>query len=184
MIWESFYWKEGLLRHARDLRRREQQRRWPEASLARIEQTIMMGFYSVRKLAEARKLSDSTVGYSISVSRYPSKGEPITLMNWHKLDRLYDMDDGSHECLGLLSLCNQFIHSYVFAPVFSEGGGLYSLLFCSDRARGASLFEIELRRVIDVFELVGNDYPNQVSLRYEPDKGDYTVKARMVNELE
>jgi len=181
VIWESFYWKESLRRNAKDLRHRARQMRWREASLARLEQTVMIGFYSVRKLIEARKLSDATIGYSVSVTVYPSKGQPVTLMNWHKLDRLYDFEMGYQESLNTLDLCNQFIHSYVFAPVHAEDGGIHSILFCSDRVRQSGLYEIELSAIIELFEHVATDYPNRATMWFDPDKGDYQVRAEMIS---
>ena len=62
MIWESAYWKEELLRQAEDLKKRSTQTKWSERSLARLEKTIMIGFYSIRKLIEAKKVSDAYEG--------------------------------------------------------------------------------------------------------------------------
>ena len=92
MIDESCYWKNDLLKEADALRDRKKQRRWPEVSFARLEQTIMLGFYSIRKLIEASKLSDSTIYEEIPITTYPWSGKTVTRMNWHKLDQLYDLD--------------------------------------------------------------------------------------------
>ena len=90
MIWESYYWKQDLLRQAKNLIRRKSQHRWPEASLAKIEQMVMLGFYSVRKLIEASKISNDLIESPVSIIMYPSKNKSVTLLNWHKLDQLYD----------------------------------------------------------------------------------------------
>ena len=180
MIWESSYWKGGLLRQAQDLHRRAEQRRWPEASLARLEQSLTIGFYSIRKLIEARKLSDSTIGNKVVLRTYASNGKPVTLMNWHRLDELFNFDDSQDRELDLLALCNQFIHSYVFSPVFSEQGRLQSVLLSSDRAKSTVLYEVALTQIITVFELVANDYPKQISMVYDPAKRDYKVTAHMI----
>ena len=57
MIWECSYWKEDLLRHTAALRKRTQQRLGRDRSLAQLEQTVMIGFYSIRNLLEVKKLS-------------------------------------------------------------------------------------------------------------------------------
>ncbi|HEX9938589.1 MAG TPA: hypothetical protein VGB15_15735, partial [Longimicrobium sp.] len=80
MIWESSYWKEDLLKQAEALRKRTTQRRWPEISFARLEQAVMLGFYSIRKLVEARKLSDHVASSAIPVTTYPPTGKPITYL--------------------------------------------------------------------------------------------------------
>jgi len=59
MIWESWYWRTDLKRFADSLRRRQNQMRSPDPSLARCEQTIMVGFFKKRdyvvRLHKARK---------------------------------------------------------------------------------------------------------------------------------
>ena len=54
----------------------------------------MVGFYSIRKLIEARKLSDDLIARQIRVTQFPSI-EParVTLLNWHKLDKHYALGD-------------------------------------------------------------------------------------------
>jgi len=136
----------------------------------------MVGFYSVRKLIEARKLSDSLVAREIDVTLYPSvSGARITLLNWHKLDRHYDFDTPEQGSLRVGLLCHQFVHSYVFTPGFSEVGELDSILFASDWERKKRLHSIELGTIVDLFVDVGNDYPSSVNLVWNENKGDYDV---------
>ena len=58
MIWESAYWKEELLGHARRIRRRQALKRWGDCASAGLEKDVLIGFYSIRKLIEAHKVSD------------------------------------------------------------------------------------------------------------------------------
>ena len=46
----------------------------------------MLGFYSIRKLIEAKKLSDSVVNKCITVKSHEWKGNPVTKMNWGDID--------------------------------------------------------------------------------------------------
>jgi hypothetical protein len=59
MIYKSSFWKDDLVKQARFLGSKTNQKRWAESSSARLEQAVMLGFYSIRKLNEARKISDS-----------------------------------------------------------------------------------------------------------------------------
>jgi hypothetical protein len=142
----------------------------------------MIGFYSIRKLIEAKKLSSSTIENEIVVCMYPSKGKPITLINWHSLDRLFDLKNRQQKALKLLTLCHQFVHSYVFTPVQTEEGRLHSILFCSDHARKSALYEVELEQIVGLFEKVGTDYPDRVFLRFDANVGDYEVTAHNTND--
>ena len=67
MIWESAYWKDDLLRAACILKEKRHQKLWRESSMARVEKTVMTGFHIIRKLIEARKLSDALMHQTIPV---------------------------------------------------------------------------------------------------------------------
>lgn len=179
MIYESCYWKNDLLKQADDLRARRKQRKWPEVSFARLEQTIMLGFYSIRKLIEASKLSESTVGQQLHVTTFPWSGKTVTRMNWDKIDKLYELDSPSSETRQVLFFCHQIVHSFVFMPAFDERGQLDGILFTSDRHRHQCLYLVTLDTVIQLFDCVGNDYPNDVRLKYNEDLKDYEVTATM-----
>ena len=177
MIWESYYWTKSLLKHASNLRKRKTQKRWSEASLARVEETVMLAFYSTRKLIEAAKLARETAKKEIEVEQYPWKGKPVTRLNWHKLDELYDFDSASTARIPLQRICNQIVHSYVFAITHSESSGLGGFLFVSDRDRHRYLHSLSADQVIALFEHVGNDYPNEIRMTLSPEAGDYEVTA-------
>ena len=57
MIFESSYWKDELLRAASFLREKQSQKQWRGESYAKVEQKVMISFYSIRKLMDARKLA-------------------------------------------------------------------------------------------------------------------------------
>jgi len=182
MIWESGYWKDDLLRVAARLRRRQQQRRWPQVSLANVEKDLFLGFYAVRKLIDAGKLSDSTVAMTIAVAVHPRMGRAITKMNRHHLDELYDINTSVPGVLGLRELCNQFVHSYAFSTFHREDEGLDAVLVASDREKSVRLFKVSLVDVLTVFERVGHDYPNQCNMFLNPKTGDYETHQEMVSE--
>ena len=175
MIWESHYWKDDLLRKAADLRKRRSQRRWPEVSLAKLEQSLMLGFYGVRKLHEAAKLSTKTMKQNVALVAYPWLGKNVTKLNWHNLDRLYDFEAGDVEDHDLLFLCHQFVHSFVFTVTFDNDNRLNGILFASDRQRHKSLLLVSIEQIATLFEMVGEDYPAEGSFRLNPKTGDYDV---------
>jgi hypothetical protein len=179
MIWQSEFWKDDLLRRAKCLRQKIQQRRWPDAAFGRLEQLLMVGFYSIRKLAEAKVLSDSTVGTPITLRLFPPRGKRVTRMNWHRIEELYRLDAGSRAHSNLVELCHQFVHSYVFVPSFNEKGKLEGVFFASDRARNAGLRHLQIAPIARLFERAGSDYPNEVRMTFDARAGDYVVRARL-----
>lgn len=175
MIWESEHWKEPLLRLASKLVRWGKPREWTERELVRIEKDIFVAFYSIRKLMDAKKLSDSTEIMPVNVSIYPSKGSAVTIYNWDKIDKLYDLEVKNLSQRNLRFICNQIIHSYVFMPDIDENGSLHAILFCSDRERNTNLFGIEANDLINIFRIVGKDYPATSVSVFNPKKQDYEV---------
>jgi hypothetical protein len=176
VIHESAYWKDDLLRRSSLLRRYMVQKRWSEASFARCEQTVMIGFYSIRKLMEAAKLTDLLTRASVSIRRYPAKGKPVTRINRHRVDELYDLNASEKQNLSLLELCNQFVHSYIFAPVLREEGGLSAIWFASDRQRLRSLLEIGAKTVVSIFEGVGNNEVRSARMEFDASIRDYRIE--------
>ncbi|MBC6430035.1 hypothetical protein FM036_03940 [Nostoc sp. HG1] len=175
MIYESGFWKDDLLKQAKVLRSRMTQKRWTENSFARLEQTVMLGFYSIRKLIEAKKLSDSVVNKCIDVNAYTWKGQPVTKMNWGDIDKLYNLDAAQPTTNKLVFFCNQFIHSYIFVTSFDENNCLNGLFISSDKKRHETLCFIEMRQIIDLFEQVGNDSPSSALFIFDEKLGDYRV---------
>lgn len=173
MISESSYWKFDLLKQAEALRKRMRQKRWPDASSARCEQSIMLGFYSIRKLTESGKLTDEIANMNIHLRYYSAKGKLIHWMNSHKLEDLYDWDASQERCVSLPFLCNQIIHSYVFYLSVGEDGGLRGILVTSDRQRSTELLEISIEEIIAVFRCVGSDEVWSTHGRFDETKGDW-----------
>ncbi|WP_339612680.1 hypothetical protein [uncultured Rubinisphaera sp.] len=168
---------------AANLRKRKRQMRWPESSYAKLEQTIMLGFYSIRKLHESTKLSNSTMDQDVPLIAFPATGKLITIRNWHHLDSLYKLEAPKSENRKLLFICHQFIHSYVFSPVFDNDDKLEGVLFASDRQRNSALLQISIDQIAQIFEHVGNDYPSSARYVMNYQKGDYDVFDEKINDL-
>jgi len=176
MIWESNYWKDDLLRRAKMLRVRTRQKRWPEASSAKVELALMTGFYAVRKLIEAKKLTDALVAKRIPVWEFPAIGKPIHLFNWHHIDRLYALQKSKKSQIDVEHLCHQFVHSYVFLLSFDDKRQLNGVFLSSDKKRSSCLYYVEIRAIIDLFERVGRNYSASGSFAWDAKRLDYVVK--------
>ena len=145
MIYESQFWKDDLIKQANFLRAKTKQRRWRKASSARLEQSIMLGFYSIRKLAESQKLSNAVINQKITATVYVWKGKPVTRINWIKIDELYDLKNPKTVRKDLLFFCHQFVHSYVFWEYFEEDTRFVEGVFVSsDRERHHNLYSLSI----------------------------------------
>jgi hypothetical protein len=129
MIEESHYWKDDLLKQAEVLRLLRRKRRLGERSLAKVEQTLFLGFYSIRKLIEADKLSCTVVDRQMPVTSFSWSGKRVTKLNLHRINELYNLENGRLTQKTLRAICNQFIHSYVFCCCFDASERLEGV-FC------------------------------------------------------
>ncbi len=82
-------------------------------------------------------------------------------MNWHKLDKLYDLEHGEATSVGLRDLCKRFVQSYVLTPVHNEEHGLEQVFVASEHERGMRLCCVPAETIVGIFERIGNDYPSE-----------------------
>jgi len=177
MIYESSYWKDDLLRAADDLRRRCKQKRWTVVSIARLEQRIMIGFYAVRKLREARKISDRFRSRAVPLTEYPPSGKSIRRSNRTEIDEIYSLNSPRPTKNTLDFVANQIIHSYVFTPGFNEAGFLEDLFFTSDDKKNVAVFSVKILEVASIFEEVGNNYPPNMTTVFDPTKNREIIRV-------
>jgi hypothetical protein len=154
MIFESKYWKDDLLRKAVALEKRKNQKRWSDSSFARLEQDVMIGFYSIRKLVDAKKVADAFCKRKIEIIAYPWTGRPVTFLNRHDFWELYQLDRPTVKMRKLRFLCNQIIHSFVYEINFDDDNKFAGISFSSDLERNKWLYSIEIDRIIGIFRSI------------------------------
>jgi hypothetical protein len=142
MIWESGPWKQQLLRDAGKLRKLAQAKLNVdecERELVQFERLAFMTAYSMRKLWESRKLSTSWNAARLPCVRFPLKGETPDRLNWHHLDRHYDLSKGTRVSLKPEEYCDRMIHSFVFSPVIDDNKSISVLFHLRSNEKTCSL---------------------------------------------
>lgn len=141
-----------------------------------FEREIMLAMFSVRTLIEWHKLSNSLVSKPISLTAYPKKtSKPVTLLNSHRADELYDFDAETTKTVTLTFLCNQIIHSYIIFPVRDEKRAFSHVFVCSDYEKNRYLYSVPNGIIVALLREVGMDYPNHMHMEYDPKIQDYRV---------
>jgi hypothetical protein len=186
MIHESYYWKKELVKLSTKIAKRIQIKRfWSESQFGTFEKEIMIGFYIIRKLIEAKKLTNSKVSTKIGIIRFPNKGMKVHRMNNHKFFEFYDFDKGNTVKVNVIFLCNKIVHSYIFSPRFEKDEAnnliLSSVLFCSDEDRNDFLFEINIGCIVEFFKTLGNDYPSSSHMYFNPNKNEWDIDNKNEN---
>lgn len=155
--------EEDLLRVTEDLTRRKTQLRWSDRSMFLFERNVMTAAYSVRKLIEARKVSDALGRKSWPLERFKLTGPVPDVWNRWEPDRLFDFASPSRVSLSTLEICNQIIHSFLFYPIWKwdektlRPGELEALHFVSDRGNRTHLLSVGIDALMALFTEVGHE---------------------------
>jgi hypothetical protein len=160
MIYESHYWKEDLLKLAKKLERRLIQRRWSEKSYFTLEKELFFGFYAIRKLIEAHKLTTELATRKFSILEIPVKYAPSVFDKEPDLEKI-EIGLGTRVPLTIKDICNQFIHSHHMTPLTYEAQ-LIGIFICSDRKCKTGIYLITIFDIVEIYRLVGGNYPTYV----------------------
>lgn len=159
MIWESHFWKRDLLRDI-DAIERWQHKPWSERQSVILEKKTMLSAYMIRKLVEARKLSDSLCAKRFAFKTYPSSGSLITSMNWQKIDRHFDLNRSTTKERTWKVLINQIIHSYIFMLCGDDEEVVSGFLVSSDQQKQSYLYGVTFLDFCGYARKVGENYPS------------------------
>lgn len=177
MILESSYWKNDILKISNNLEKRYNQKRWSERSFFVLEKEVFIGFYIIRKLIESNKISNSLKKKRIIIKEYPIGDKKTNVMNRHEFAELYRLYEGIDTSLSIEDLCNQFIHSFVFAPFVPSGTSLVGFYFCSDRQKDKGLFYITLVNVVEIMRSIGENHPSTMKVKFNYKKNEYETSV-------
>ena len=151
MISESYYWKKELYNCFRSLAKFRQLKRITELSCVKIEKSLMIGAYIVRKLYEAEKFPPDFLKQKITVSKYECKIDLIDHMNWHRVDSNYNLEKLIKEEKDWMYFINQIIHSFSFFFFYDDNGKLDGFLLNSDKSKNQYLYFISLESILYLF---------------------------------
>ncbi len=125
---------------------------------------------------ETNKLTTKLAEASIPMRQYPSRGKAVTRFNSHRIDELYNLNAPKQIELNLTKLSHQFIHSYIFVPVFDEKRRLAQVFIASDYQRSKALMTLDVKAIIKIFEKVSRDEVCSMHAIFDDSLSDYRVK--------
>ncbi|MGI5151381.1 hypothetical protein ACQEVC_34295 [Plantactinospora sp. CA-294935] len=160
MIAESYYWRRDLYRSAAELRRKEVQQYWSDASVALLEKALMIGSYSVRRLMDSNKLprayAERTIP-AVALSPLPINKRryrytpPIDLPI---ASEMFDFTSGNNQTIKVGFFLNQIIHSHTLLYGVSDEDSTTRvfILVSSDKDRWSHLRCFWVKDVALLFE--------------------------------
>ncbi len=176
MIWDSKPWKDELLASARSLKAIQTRRRSDTRSY-RFERTIFVCAYIMRKLSEAEKISTEWKVKKVPCIFYRLRGRPPDLMNWHQIERHFDLDTPESNSLTALDLCHRIIHSFVFVEVCAPKKGIVGFFFASDQTKRRGIWFVEVKDFRILLRETGHEYPSSSRMVRHPKTGEWVVWA-------
>jgi len=137
----------------------------------------MFAMFSVRTLIERNRISQELLAKKIELRVYPKRSlKPVTWLNNHDIDELFDLNAPKPKQLMLKDLCNQIIHSYILIPL-EDGRKFTDILVCSDRLRNEWLYVIPLARLVELIRDVAFDYPSRMHITFNAKRRDYDIRT-------
>lgn len=176
MIWDSVIWKEELKKELRDFGKflSNINKYKGDYINLRIEKFFFTSSFIIRKLNEDHKLSDELESEDFSCVEYKRKGIKkvgiLDFMNWHHIDRFYNLRKGIKCLLSLKDICNYFIHSFIFIPNLNYKDRPCGIFVNSDRTKNKYLFYIKLTTFVKLLNNVISD--DIAALEYNRISGD------------
>jgi hypothetical protein len=174
---DSAFWKTELFPVVENLERLSRFSRFSSRLANMFEKEVRHALFSVRTLVERSKLSQEFLSETIDVLAYPKKtAKPVTWLNSHEIDDLYDMNAPKPKQMTPSFLCNQVIHSYILIPRRTDRE-FTDILVCSDYRKNRWLYVVSVKRIIKLIIDVAFDYASRMNITYNPKKQDYDVRS-------
>lgn len=171
MIYESYYFKEELLRLRRYIKRFRYD--YEKDNTYLIDKYIFYSAFIIRKLIESDKLTNECENLILNIKNHPNI-KKLTKLNYVSAIEDYELDNFKESTIKIGDLCNQIIHSYVFFTFSDyEKNNCISFLVSSDYDRNKHIHYVDINVWLDTLKTIGNDYITEQGFKYNEKKEDY-----------
>lgn len=182
MVYESYPWKQELLRQKKLIIKYNTHQEWLKSNdraYTMVEKGIFYSAFIIRKLVDCNgKMSDAADNYTFKVQEIRPLKEINSIRRWTDSDTHEWEKEETLMVLGR-DICNWLIHSYIFFTV--ENDKPFSC-FCvsSDFDRNKYLYMVSLNDWLEYMDFIATDYVIKMDTHYDVHKKDYvyTKKTR------
>lgn len=181
MIYESYPWKQDLLRWKRLIQKNncaEFLSEFDDRAYTTIEKAIFYSAFIIRKLIDCKvKVSDEVDEYIFHLKcTRPIKN--VDLFHRWPNDNCYNLEVEEERTKSGTDICNWLIHSYVFFLSYGENGTIDGFYVSSDFDRNKALYRIELNDWLAYIEFVGKDSIATLSFELGDNSKDYVCTRK------
>jgi hypothetical protein len=171
---ESCYWREDLLKYAKEFAQKKNPPRWSERLHVNFEKKVILAFFMIRKLSESNKLSPRTNERKVKAFR----SKALRLVNnrnaWELFEN-YDLENEEKAIVDVKFICNQLIHGGLTSAYRLDDRNWGGIHTCSDYVRSKYVYRFPIAELIDVVKVAAEDYPDSYSMVYNPKTKDYDI---------
>jgi hypothetical protein len=150
----SHPWKNHIAHQAETLHQLNGLRRWSESSSIKLEESVLLGCYAIRRLVNAYLLPDTVLHGLIPMIAYPRIRQSSVLRDEDPLHNRYDLNAGKKVTHELLFACHQVLHNCHFEVQFSEDNSPTGILVTSDHQRKVALYGIAINTLETLFRKI------------------------------
>lgn len=126
-----------------------------------LEKFYFVCSFIVRKLNECKKLSDELISINYESSKYKriDLKSKLDILNNHKFGSFYNLNKPENCRLGIVEICNMFIHSFIFCPTFSEDQKMKftGVFINSDYLKEKYVYHLDYKTFLDALDTVIRD---------------------------
>ena len=178
MIYESYPWKQDLLRRKRlfiAYNTSEHFQKDDERTFTVLEKAIFYSAFIIRKLIDCHdKISDKADKYIIEVEkRIPSQS--INLLHRWPDEKMCNWNQVQKERVNGKDICNWLIHSYVFFFSQKEDEMVDGFFVSSDYDRNKAIYFVDINAWLNYIEFVGNDDICCIKMKYDEKIRDFRI---------
>lgn len=181
MIYESYPWKQDLLRRKRLILKYNRAGLLNEDSdqaYTVIEKAVFYSAFIIRKLIDCKcKVSDEVDSFKFTLSGISPKKEIDMLHRWPDEGR-YNWDHERSYTKSGNEICNWLIHSYIFFFGYDKSGKIDSFYVSSERDKNKLLYRIELKDWLSYMEFVSSDEIGSLHMKVDAKKQDYVCTKK------
>jgi hypothetical protein len=122
-------WRDELVQLADRLEAKTKQTRWTDRTGYLIERDFIVGAYAMQKLIGSAP--DEVRQRQFPVVRYELSGDPPDPRVPDDIADSYDFENGRRSALSVVELCDEIVHSFVFAFCCGETADLFDGVYVS-----------------------------------------------------
>jgi hypothetical protein len=163
MIIESKEWKSELAKNSTYIKKRLSLINGDARNSHNLQIKITINALVSRRLLETPKVDDRFRKIEIKSLSFPWKGKVVDVLNWHKVEEKYQLNNPVPGTVSFSRICNIIIHSYVWIWECDEEN-VVGIYLASDNTKNKKLINVNINELIVAFNSLSKSWPGEINM--------------------